>query len=112
MAWAHEVANGATVQDVSTPERARAANLTDYPGFDLLSRYPNRERRLIEVKGRADRGTVDLRESYWLYVVFNCASPHPQLLRIQDPFGRLIGKKKISIVIQEYELLKVAEETL
>ena len=36
----------------------------------------------------------NLRERYWLYVVFNCASPHPRLLRIQDPFGKLIVKTK------------------
>ena len=35
-----EADRGAEVQDVSTPEKARAAGLSDWPGFDLLSRYP------------------------------------------------------------------------
>ncbi len=67
---------------------------------------------MVELTENEWISACNLRESYWLYVVFNCASPHPQLLRIQNPFGRLMGKKKISIVIQKYELLKVAEETL
>jgi superfamily II DNA or RNA helicase len=79
-------------------------------GFDLISRKPgfsypgsngkhvtnsNRERRFIEVKGRAYRGPISLSaneysaaqrlsRNYWLYVVFNCASS-PEVLAIQDP---------------------------
>ncbi len=82
---------------------ARDAGLTDYPGFDLLSKYPEGKQLSIEVKGRAEIGNVELtenewvaacnlRERYWLYVVFNCASPHPRLLRIQDPFLLIILK--------------------
>src|SRR5262249_31017093 len=37
LAWAYEESEGAIVKDVHTPELARAAGLTDNPGFDLLS---------------------------------------------------------------------------
>ena len=56
VARAYEEAAGAAVHDVSTPPKARAAGLTDYPGFDLLATYPTGERRAIEVKGRSRRG--------------------------------------------------------
>ena len=97
-----EADRGAEVQDVSTPEKARAAGLSDWPGFDLLSRYPDGTVRSIEVKGRAKRDAVrmelnewkqacNLGERYWLYVVFECATPSPQLYRVQDPFQNLFA---------------------
>lgn len=112
---------GAVVKDVHKPELARKAGLTDWPGFDLLSIRSQQEQRAIEVKGRADSGEVELsenewakainlRDRYWLYVVFNCASPHPRLLRIQDPFGRLLFRQKGAIVIDRQSLMDVAEE--
>ncbi|MDF5714187.1 MAG: DUF3883 domain-containing protein [Rhizonema sp. NSF051] len=115
-----EESQGAIVKDISTPQLAREAGLTDYPGFDLLSRYPDGKQRSIEVKGRAGIGNVELtenewvaacnlRERYWLYVVFNCATPHPRLLRIQDPFGKLIVKTKTSVVINAQEIFQAAE---
>ena len=70
---------------------------TDNKGFDLISRDPANptEVRYIEVKGRAGVGPVflsnneyatagRLREDYWLYVVYNCATT-PQLHVIRDP---------------------------
>ncbi len=88
-----EEAAGATVKDVHTPELARAAGLMDNPGFDLLAIYPegdSRGRRAIEVKGRANTGEVEvssnewaraanLRDGYWLFVVYGCATPSPRL---------------------------------
>ncbi|HAA26683.1 MAG TPA: hypothetical protein DCE56_02140 [Cyanobacteria bacterium UBA8553] len=120
-AWGYEESCGAEVKDVSTPRLARDAGLTDYPGFDLLSRYPDARQLSIEVKGRAGIGTVELtenewvaacnlRDRYWLYVVFNCASSHPRLWRIQDPFGKLIVKTKTSVVIDEQEIFNAAED--
>ena len=99
-----EVDRGAEVQDVSRPEKARAAGLPDWPGFDLLSRHPNGEARSIEVKGRAGRGGVrmernewkqacNLGERYWLYVVFDCATPAPRLYRVRDPFRNLLASE-------------------
>ena len=77
-----EEARGWKVQSVETEDR----------GFDLISRKPHPEDpntaievRFIEVKGRALIGEVTLssneyktagrlKNDYWLYVVFNCAS--------------------------------------
>ena len=120
VAWAHEVAGGATVRDVSTPELARAAGLGDHPGFDLLSRCPDGEERAIEVKGRAGSGQVEITENewaracnldgrYWLYVVYDCATPHPRLVRVKDPFWRLIAQAKGSMLLGVEQILVAAE---
>ncbi len=115
---AFEEAEGAVVKDVHTPELARAAGLTDNPGFDLLAIYPKgdpRGRRAIEVKGRANSGDVEvssnewaraanLRDGYWLYVVYNCATPKQRLVRVQDPFGNLLAKAKGSVLISAAEI--------
>ena len=98
---AYEEAAGGEVKFVHTPELACAAGLPDHPGFDVLSIRPGNERRCIEVKGRANVGEIEvtdnewaracnLRADYWLYVVYHCASPTPQLVRVQDPFEKLL----------------------
>jgi hypothetical protein len=118
---AYEEASGATVHDVSKPAGARAADLEDHPGFDILAIDPNGERRAIEVKGRAASGEVELTENewikacnlgprYWLYVVYDCASPRPRLLRVQDPFRRLVVRTKGSVVIGAGAIVEAAEE--
>ncbi len=106
IATAWETDRGARVVDVSKPDLARASGLTDWPGFDLLATQPDDERRSIEVKGRRGRGEIQLEpnewrqacnlgDRYWLYVVFDCATPTPLLVRIQDPFtGLLAGKRE------------------
>ncbi|MDE0504043.1 MAG: DUF3883 domain-containing protein [Candidatus Poribacteria bacterium] len=110
VATAYEESLGAEVTDVSKPELARRAGLTDWPGFDLKSRHPagangSVEERAIEVKGRAGSGNVhisdnewgracNLRESYWLYVVYDCAAPRPRLVRVQDPFAKLLVRSR------------------
>jgi hypothetical protein len=120
VAWAYEEARGAIVQDVSTPERARAAGLADHPGFDLFSKRPEKGERGIEVKGRAGVGDVELsenewakacnlRDRYWLYVVYDCASPHPRLLRVQDPFAALLVRARGGVMIGEQEIFSAAE---
>jgi superfamily II DNA or RNA helicase len=71
-------------------------------GFDLISRKPHPEDpetaiavRFIEVKGRGAVGPValtaneykkagQLKDDYWLYVVFNCATV-PELHLVQNP---------------------------
>jgi SNF2 family DNA or RNA helicase len=121
MRWAiaYEEAQGATVIDVHSPDLARAAGLPDYPGFDLLSIRSNGERRSIEVKGRAEVGSIEisanewakacnLGKSYWLYVVFSCASESPTLYRVQDPFNSLIAKSKGSLLIDQQQVLELA----
>lgn len=89
---AYEEARGWQVESVESENR----------GFDLVSRKPHPEDpktaiavRFIEVKGRSAVGEVALtsneyrtaerlKEDYWLYVVFNCASV-PQLQIVQNP---------------------------
>jgi superfamily II DNA or RNA helicase len=120
VAWAFEEAAGAVVTDVSKPRLARAAGLEDNPGFDLLSNRPGEGSRGIEVKGRAGIGDVELTENewpkacnqrgrYWLYVVFDCGTPHPRLLRVQDPFGKLVVHAKGGVRIDETAIFDAAE---
>ncbi len=96
-----EEETGAQVKLVHVPELARAAGLPDHPGFDLLSVRPGNERRCIEVKGRAGIGEIEvtdnewaracnLRGEYWLYAVYHCATAAPQMVRVQDPFEKLL----------------------
>ena len=103
----YEVGFGARIVDVSRPDLARRAGLPDWPGFDLLSRRPT-ETLHIEVKGRATSGSVEisdnewaracnLRHAYWLYVVFDCATPRPRLQRVCDPFGKLLVRNRDSV---------------
>jgi hypothetical protein len=121
LARAHEESIGATVKDVHTPALARANGLPDNPGFDLLSYRQDGDIIGIEVKGRAALGDVEitanewakacnLRNSYWLYSVFNCATPAPELYRVQDPFGRLLAKAKGSMLINSKAIADAAAE--
>ncbi len=107
VAASFEESRGARVQDVSRPDLARRANLPDWPGFDILSVHPGDAARSIEVKGRARAGPVEmtdnewaaacnLRDDYWLYVVFDCATSHPRLIRVRDPFDRLLASSRSS----------------
>jgi hypothetical protein len=75
----------------------------------------------IEVKGRADVGDLELtenewakacnlRERYWLYVVYGCGSAHPQLLRVQDPFKKLLATARGDVIIDERQILTAAEK--
>ncbi len=119
LAWAFEESEGAIVQDVHTPELACAAGLPDNPGFDSWSIRPT-EKRSIEVKGRAGVGEIEisanewakacnLRDGYWLYVVFDCATPNPRLVRVRDPFGALLAKTKGSVMVSAKAILEAAD---
>jgi SNF2 family DNA or RNA helicase len=121
VAMAHERSRGATVQDVSTPEKARAADLGDWPGFDVLAERPNGEVRGIEVKGRARVGDITLsenewraaithRKDFWLYVVYDCVTASPQLLRIQDPHSALVATPTGDVVIDKIEIFQNATD--
>jgi len=123
LAWAHAEASGATVVDVHTPDLARAAGLPDNPGFDLLIIPQSGDKIGVEVKGRLGTGEVEmkanewakacnLKENYWLYVVYDCGTANPRLLRIQDPFERLLAKNKGSMVIGAKQIIEVAETTM
>ena len=120
----YEKRSGAQVRDVSRPELARRAGLTDWPGFDLRSLRAGGERRAIEVKGRAGTGHVEmsenewakacnLRDEYWLYVVFDCATPHPRLVRVRDPFAKLLvrSRESIAYTITSEAVIEAAESS-
>jgi SNF2 family DNA or RNA helicase len=120
----YEERQQATVYNVSTPEEARAQGLHDWPGFTLLSRRPLGEELAILVKGRGDRGDVELSENelaqacnlekrYWLYVAFDCEKAHPRLYRVHDPFGRAFREdysEKRRIIITEKRIYEFAEK--
>jgi hypothetical protein len=117
----YEEEQGALVRNVSTPPLARAAGLGDHPGFDLLSERTGGEPRCIEVKGRAAVGDIqvsenewakacNLRERYWLYVVYDCGGSHPRLIQIQDPFAKLLVKAKGGVLIGEDEVLRAVDQ--
>ncbi len=90
---AHEEAEGRVVESVESDNR----------GFDLISRRPHPEDprtaidvRFIEVKGRSHVGEIALtsneyrtaqrmKNDYWLYVVFHCASPNPSINILRNP---------------------------
>jgi len=121
IARAYEEELHAHVRDVSTRERALAANLQEYPGYDLHSRRPDGSEIAIEVKGRAATGDVEmtdneyskactLGERYWLYVVFDCATARPRLHRVQDPFRKLIARAKGSVLIDDRSIVAAAEK--
>ena len=125
VAAAYEEERGAQVQDVCKPAMARRAGLPDWPGFDLLSRREGMEPRAIEVKGRADTSGVELRENewakacnlrerYWLYVVFDCATPRPRLVRVQDPLSKLLvkGRESRSFLVTAKAAMEAAEEVI
>jgi hypothetical protein len=71
------------------------------------------------VKGRAAKGDIEvkdnewaracnLRGEYWLHVVFEAASPRPQLVRVQDPFAKLLVKSR-NVVLNDRDILQVGE---
>ena len=88
----------------------------DGSGFDIRSTHPlTGEIRRIEVKARAAEGEfVELTpnewlqahrhgESYWLYVVWNCAQ-EPYLITIQDPARILAQVIQQQVVIEGYRV--------
>jgi len=88
----------------------------DGSGFDIRSTHPlTGEIRRIEVKARAAEGEfVELTpnewlqahrhgESYWLYVIWNCAQ-EPYLITIQDPARILAQVIQQQVVIEGYRV--------
>ncbi len=101
----------AKVFDVSNPRLGK--------GYDLESHRANGEKVAIEVKGRAGRSPVHLtenewptaanvRDKYYLYCVFDCAS-NPRLFRVQDPFGKILVKTHRSFTISPAQIIREAE---
>ncbi|MBM4467699.1 MAG: DUF3883 domain-containing protein [Chloroflexi bacterium] len=108
----YERALGSTIEDVSDPHLKQ--------GFDLLVRRPDGSIRFVEVKGRASTSPVELTENewaqaanhcdrYWLYVVYDCATPSPRLHRVPNPFGRLVAKSLRNVLIKASDIISAAE---
>ena len=53
----------------------------------------------------------NLRSDYWLYVVFDCGTLRPRLLRVRDPFGKLLARGRESLIynISPSELIEASE---
>ncbi|MEM5793094.1 MAG: helicase-related protein [Candidatus Aenigmatarchaeota archaeon] len=99
------------------PEDVSVENL----GFDIRSHDNDGKIRYIEVKARADVGSVVLTQNEWfkaqrfgdeyyLYVVFNCATK-PELLIIQNPAQKLKPEEKIEIVRYLVSLEQIKEKS-
>ncbi|MCC6795252.1 MAG: DUF3883 domain-containing protein [Candidatus Hydrogenedentes bacterium] len=119
IATAYDESRGATVRDVSKPELARACGLDEKCGFDLHVRRGDSSVIAVEVKGRMRGGEIELtdnewskacnlRKKYWLYVVYDCATANPRLVRVQDPFGKLVTKGG-GVVINAGQVYAAAE---
>ncbi|MCG3212540.1 MAG: RNA polymerase-associated protein RapA [Anaerolineae bacterium] len=100
------------IKDVSNPQLQS--------GFDLRITYADGSVRFVEVKGTSGQAAVEMKanewrqaanhpDRYWLYVVYHCDTV-PQLHRIPDPFGRLIGKATGSVRINVSDILKAAKQ--
>ena len=59
------------------------------------------------------RQAFHLGDQYWLYVVFDCATPAPTLVRVQNPFDKLLAKHRASsmFTIAAAALMKVMERS-
>ena len=97
-----------------------------WPGFGLHSlRSANphglAEERTIDVKCRDGSGGMEvcqndcakacnLPDRSWHYMAFDCAPPRPRLVKVQDPFGKLLAKANGSVLSGETEILMAATE--
>ena len=52
------------------------------------------ESAAVEVSANEWARACNLRGDYWLYVVFDRATPNPRLVRVRDPSGALLAKAK------------------
>lgn len=106
-----ETAEGSLIEDVSNPHLKA--------GFDLKVLRIDNELRYVEVKGCRGEAAIELtanewaqsvnhRDRYWLYVVYNCATT-PILYRIADPFGRLVAQQTGAVRITTSQIKANAE---
>jgi hypothetical protein len=108
------------VNDVSRPDLARIGGLDDHCGFDLHVRRADGTTCAVEVKGRMRTGEIELTQNewakacnlgdkYWLYVVYHCATANPRLVRVQNPFQKLLAKAQGGVVVNAGEVYAAAE---
>ena len=102
------------------PHQARAAGLKSIPDSICWADSADEANRGIEVKGPVGIGEVVLnekewvracnqRDRYWLYVVFDCGTSHPRLLRVGDPFGKLVVRAMGGVRIDGAAIFDAAE---
>ena len=71
----------------------------------MLSGHGEGTPRCIEVRGHVGDGAIHMEANewkqachlgarYWLYVVFDCATPTPRLVRVRDPFAKLLTSRR------------------
>ena len=64
----------------------------------------------VEVSANEWARAANLRDGYWMYVVYGCATPAPRLVRVKDPFGSLLAKAKGSVLISSTQILLASQE--
>ena len=121
LAWAFEESEGAVVKDVHTPELARAAGLSDNPGFDLLvdpvhgktehrGQGPGRRWRGGGVRQRVGQGVQPPGAITGSTSSSTAPTPNPRLVRVRDPFGALLAKAKGGMMIGAKQVFEAAED--
>ena len=49
---------------------------------------------VIQMEANEWKQACHLGVRYWLYVVFDCATPVPRFLRVQAPFAKLLTSRR------------------
>jgi superfamily II DNA or RNA helicase len=117
-----ETRRGGDAEPSASPRPRVSASPRLLPDRVPASAYGGKEIRCIEVKGRATTGDIEvsanewakacnMREDYWLYAVYNCATPNPRLARVQDPFGNLLAKAKGSVLVSHAQVVEAEVST-
>ena len=63
----------------------------------------------IELKQNEWAKACNLGEKYWLYVVYDCATASPRLIRVQIRFEKLLAKAQGGVVINAGQVYAAAE---
>ena len=66
----------------------------------------------VEVSDNEWAKACNLRAEYWLYVVYDCATPRPRLHRVRDPFAKLLTRSRESLThtVARSAIIKAAEQ--
>ncbi len=54
-------------------------------------------------------GDLVSRSSQWLYVVVDFVTPHPRLVKVNDPFGKLFVSTKSAVLVKAEDVLMASE---
>jgi len=88
---------GPVFTDRGSPAGDRGSRIGD-PGLRVRSGD-------VEVSRNEWARAVNLGEAYWLYVIYDCGTPTPRLVRVQDPFNKLLAKVKGSVLLGARQIL-------